>query len=51
VALAEIAESAKQGLLALAVGAGQQVLQTLMEESITQLVGLCQVGARGRPVS
>src|SRR6266487_2133052 len=34
VALAEIAESAKEGLLALAVGAGLQVLGTLMEESV-----------------
>jgi hypothetical protein len=34
VALAQIAESAKEGLLALAVGAGLQVLQTLMEESV-----------------
>ena len=39
VALAEIAESAKEGLLALAVGAGLQVLGTLMEESVTQLAG------------
>jgi putative transposase len=39
VALAEIAESAKEGLLALAVGAGLQVLQTLMEESVTTLAG------------
>jgi putative transposase len=39
VALAEIAESAKEGLLALAVGAGLQVMQTLMEESITALAG------------
>jgi putative transposase len=31
VALAEIAESAKEGLLALAVGAGLQVVGTLME--------------------
>jgi hypothetical protein len=30
VALAEIAESAREGLLALAVGAGLQVMQTLM---------------------
>ena len=30
VALAEIAESAKEGLLALAVGAGLQVMGTLM---------------------
>ena len=40
VALAEIAESAKEGLLALAVGAGLQVVQTLMEESVTALAGL-----------
>jgi putative transposase len=39
VALAEIAESAKEGLLALAVGAGLQVTQTLMEESVTALAG------------
>jgi putative transposase len=40
VALAEIAESAKEGLLALAVGAGLQVMETLMEESVTALAGL-----------
>jgi transposase-like protein len=39
VALAEIAESAKEGLLALAVGAGLQVMSTLMEESVTALAG------------
>ncbi len=39
VALAEIAESATEGLLALAVGAGLQVLGTLMEESVTTLAG------------
>ena len=39
VALAEIAESAREGLLALAVGAGLQVLETLMEESVTALAG------------
>src|SRR6266508_2455822 len=37
VALAGIAESAKEGLLALAVGAGLQVMQTLMEDSVTAL--------------
>ena len=39
VALAEIAESAKEGLLALAVGTGLQVMQTLMEESVVALAG------------
>jgi putative transposase len=39
VALGEIAESAKEGLLALAVGAGLQVLGTMMEESVTALAG------------
>src|SRR6266542_1335766 len=39
VALAEIAESAKEGLLALAVGAGLQVLGTMMEESVVALAG------------
>jgi putative transposase len=39
VALAEIAESAREGLLALAVGAGLQVMGTLMEGSVTALAG------------
>ena len=39
VGLAEIAESAKEGLLALAVGAGLQVLGALMEESVDALAG------------
>jgi putative transposase len=39
VALAEIAESATEGLLALSVGAGLQVMQTLMEQSVTALAG------------
>jgi putative transposase len=43
VALGEIAESAKEGLLALAVGAGMQVMAAMMAESVT---GLC--GPRGR---
>jgi putative transposase len=39
VALAEIAESATEGLLALSVGAGLQVMQALMEESVAALAG------------
>jgi putative transposase len=39
VALAGIAHSATEGLLALAVGAGLQVLGTLMEESVMALAG------------
>jgi putative transposase len=39
VALAEIAHSATEGLLALSVGAGLQVMQTLMEQSVTALAG------------
>ena len=39
VALAGIAESATEGLLALAVGAGLQVLGTLMGESAVALAG------------
>jgi len=39
VALAEIAESATEGLLALSVGAGLQVMQTLMEQSVVALAG------------
>ena len=38
-ALAEIAESAREGLLAVAVGAGLQVMQALMAESVTALAG------------
>jgi putative transposase len=39
VALSEIAESAKEGLLALAVGAGLQVMVAMMAESVTALCG------------
>jgi putative transposase len=39
VAMAEIAENMQEGLLALAVGAGLQVMQTLMEADVTALVG------------
>ena len=39
IALAEIVESAREGLLALAVGAGLQVMQVMMEESVTVLCG------------
>ena len=43
VAMAEIAENMKEGLLALAVGAGLQVMQTLMEADVT-----AQAGPKGR---
>ena len=39
VAMAEIAENMQEGLLALAVGAGLQVMQTLMEADVTALAG------------
>jgi putative transposase len=39
VALAELADAARQGLLALAVGTGLQVLQVMLEEDVTRLVG------------
>ena len=39
VAMAEIAENMQEGLLALAVGAGLQVMQTLMDVDITTLAG------------
>ena len=42
-ALAELAGAAREGLLALAVGTGLQVLQTLMAEDVARLVG-----AKGR---
>jgi putative transposase len=43
VAMAEIAENMSEGLLALAVGAGLQVIQTLMEADVT-----AQAGPKGR---
>ncbi|MGZ6770856.1 MAG: IS256 family transposase [Mycobacteriaceae bacterium] len=39
VAMAEIAENMQEGLLALAVGAGLQVMQTLMEADVAALAG------------
>ena len=39
VAMAEIAENMQEGLLALAVGAGLQVMQTLMAADVTALAG------------
>jgi hypothetical protein len=42
-ALTELAGAAREGLLALAVGTGLQVLQTLLAEDVAQLVG-----AKGR---
>ena len=39
VAMGELAENVKEGLLALAVGAGLQVMQVMMAESVTSLCG------------
>ena len=39
VVMAEIAESMQEGLLALAVGAGRQVMQALMDADVTALAG------------
>lgn len=39
VAMAEIAENMQEGLLALAVGAGLQVMQTLMDADVTTMAG------------
>ena len=39
VAMAEIAGSMREGLLALAVGTGLQVMQALMEADVTALAG------------
>jgi putative transposase len=39
VAMGEIAEDMQEGLLALAVGAGLQVMHTLMEENVTAVCG------------
>ena len=39
VAMSEIAENMQAGLLALAVGAGLQVMQALMDADVTELAG------------
>jgi transposase-like protein len=39
VSMAEIAESAKEGLLALAVGTGMQVMAAMFDEDVTRLCG------------
>ena len=39
VAMADLASAMREGLLALAVGAGLQVMQALMDESVTALAG------------
>jgi len=39
VAMADIAETAREGLLALAVAAGLQVMEAVMAESVTELCG------------
>ena len=39
VSMAEIAESAQEGLLALAVGTGMQVMGAMFEEDVTGLCG------------
>jgi len=39
VAMGELTETVKEGLLALAVGAGLQVMQVMMEDSVTELCG------------
>jgi putative transposase len=39
VAVAELASAAREGLLALAVGTGLQVLQAVLEEDVVRLVG------------
>ena len=39
IAMIDLAETAREGLLALAVGTGLQVMQVLMEEDVTRLAG------------
>ena len=39
VAVAELASAAREGLLALAVGTGLQVLEVMLEEDVARLVG------------
>jgi hypothetical protein len=39
VAVAELAGAAREGLLALAVGTGLQVLQAMLQEDVARLVG------------
>ncbi len=49
VAVAELAGAAREGLLALAVGTGLQVLQTLMAEDVARLVGTRVATTRNGP--
>jgi putative transposase len=39
VAVAELASAAREGLLALAVGTGLQVLEVMLEEDVARMVG------------
>jgi len=39
VAMADIAATMREGLLAMAVGAGLQVMQALMDQSVTDICG------------
>ncbi len=48
VALREIASQAKEGLLALSVGVGMQVVSEIFEEEVTSLVGQKGRHDRGR---
>jgi hypothetical protein len=51
VADAELANAAREGLLALAVGTGLQVLQAMLAEDVAWLVGLRAATSRSGPRS
>jgi hypothetical protein len=49
VAVAELASAARQGLLALAVGTGLQVLQAMLAEDVARMVGAKAAISRSGP--
>jgi putative transposase len=49
IAVAELAGAAREGLLALAVGTGLQVLQAMLAEDVARLVGARVATSRGGP--
>lgn len=51
VAMAELAGAVNEGLLAFAIGAGRQVMQVLMDDSVTALAGRRAATTRPAPPS
>ena len=49
--MADLAETAREGLLALAVGTGLQVMQVMMEEDVAAIVAPRAAGTQSGPPS